>query len=178
MFNHWVRSDSFWDSIDCRLPGSSIHVIFQAKILAWVAVSSSRGSSWPRDRAHVSCIGRWVLYHWATGEPFLLMNWTNFQVSTTYLSLFPLYPVLSLPVLLSAWGGWPVETSSMSSVALRRLAFGFGNREPQQEVRGRGEGKGRIPLGSGVIPLKTAALVMAALSPGSGNCFLSLSLQA
>ena len=66
----------------------------------------------------------------------------------------------------------------MSSLALRRLALGFGNREPQQEVRGRGEGKGRIPLGSGDIPLKTAALVMAALSPGSGNCFLSLSLQA
>ena len=112
------------------------------------------------------------------GKPFLLMNWANFQVSTMYLSLFPLYPVLSLFVLLSVWGGWPVGTSSMSSLALQRLAFGFGNREPQQELRGRGEGNVRAPLGGCVTPLKTAALVMAALSPSSGNCFLSLSLQA
>ena len=66
----------------------------------------------------------------------------------------------------------------MSSLALRRLAFGFGNREPQQEVRGRGEGNVRAPLGGCVTPLKMAAFVMAALSPSSGNCFLSLSLQA
>ena len=52
-------------------PGSSVHGIFQARILEWVAISSSRGSSQPRDRAHVSfssCIGRWILYHWATWE--------------------------------------------------------------------------------------------------------------
>ena len=40
--------------------------ILQAKILEWIAMPSSRGSSWPRDLTHgsyVSCIGRWVLYH-------------------------------------------------------------------------------------------------------------------
>ena len=40
--------------------------ILQARILEWVAIPISRGSSWPRDRTHVSyisCIGRWVLYH-------------------------------------------------------------------------------------------------------------------
>ena len=38
----------------------------QARLLQWVAVSYSRGSSHPRDRAlsHVSCTSRWVLYHW------------------------------------------------------------------------------------------------------------------
>ena len=41
------------------LPGSSVHGILQARILA---ISFSRGSSWPRDRTCVSCIGRWVLY--------------------------------------------------------------------------------------------------------------------
>ena len=41
--------------MDCRLPGSSFHGIFQARILDWVAVSSSRGSFWPRDWIHVSC---------------------------------------------------------------------------------------------------------------------------
>ena len=45
-------------------PGSSLHGILQARILQWVAISFSRGSSW--DRTHVSCIGKRILYHWAT----------------------------------------------------------------------------------------------------------------
>ena len=54
--------------IDCSPPGSSVHGIVLARILEWVAISSSRGSSWPRDWTHVSCNGRWILYHWATWE--------------------------------------------------------------------------------------------------------------
>ena len=52
--------------MDCSLPDSSAHGILQARILEWVAVLSSRGSSWPRDQIYISCIsciGRWVLYH-------------------------------------------------------------------------------------------------------------------
>ena len=55
------------DPMDCSLPGSSVHGIFQARILEWVAVSFSRGSSQPRDQTHasyVSCTGRQVLYYW------------------------------------------------------------------------------------------------------------------
>ena len=48
---------------DCSLPGFSIHGIPQAIILEWVAISSSRGSFWPRDQTQVSWIGRWTLYH-------------------------------------------------------------------------------------------------------------------
>ena len=47
-------------------PGSSVHGILQARILEWVAMPSSRGSSWPRDWAgisYVSHIGRQALYH-------------------------------------------------------------------------------------------------------------------
>ena len=53
--------------MDCSPPGSSVHGIFQARILERVAMLSSKGSSWPRDQTHisyVSCIGRQVLYHW------------------------------------------------------------------------------------------------------------------
>ena len=42
--------------MDCGLQGSSVHVIFQARVLEWVAISSSRGSSWPRDWTQVYCI--------------------------------------------------------------------------------------------------------------------------
>ena len=38
------------DSMDCSLPGSSIHGIFQARVLEWGAIAFSRGSSQPRDR--------------------------------------------------------------------------------------------------------------------------------
>ena len=46
------------DPMDCSLPGSSAHGIFQARILVWVAISYSRGSCWPRDRTQVSCGSR------------------------------------------------------------------------------------------------------------------------
>ena len=44
------------DPTDCSLPGSSVHGIFQARVLEWVAISFSRGSSRPRDWTCVSCI--------------------------------------------------------------------------------------------------------------------------
>ena len=44
------------DPMDCSLPGSSIHGIFQARILKWVAISFSWRSSRPRDRIQVSHI--------------------------------------------------------------------------------------------------------------------------
>ena len=54
--------------MDCSPPGPSVHGIFQARILEWVATSFSRGSSPFRDQTCISCIGRWILYHWATWE--------------------------------------------------------------------------------------------------------------
>ena len=48
LLNHSVLSDS-WDPMDYSPPGSSVHGISQARILQWVAISFSRGSSWPRD---------------------------------------------------------------------------------------------------------------------------------
>ena len=50
------------DPMDCSSPGFSVHEILQARILEWVALSSSRGSSVPGVEP-LSCISRWVLYH-------------------------------------------------------------------------------------------------------------------
>ena len=44
------------DPMDCSLPGSSVHGIFQARVLEWGAISFSRGSSQPRDRTQFSHI--------------------------------------------------------------------------------------------------------------------------
>ena len=52
---------TLYDPMDCSQPGSSIHGILQARILEWVAISFSRGSSRPRDRTLVSCIAGRIL---------------------------------------------------------------------------------------------------------------------
>ena len=44
------------DPMDCSLPWSPVHGILQAGILEWVAISSSRGSSWPKDQTGVFCL--------------------------------------------------------------------------------------------------------------------------
>ena len=42
--------------MDCSLSGSSVHGIFQARVLEWIAISFFRGSSWPRNQTQVSLI--------------------------------------------------------------------------------------------------------------------------
>ena len=64
----WVTSVvlTLWDPMDCSLPGSSLPGILQTRILEWVAMPSSTGSSRPRDWTrfpYISCTGRRVLYH-------------------------------------------------------------------------------------------------------------------
>ena len=56
------------DPMGCSPPGSSVHGILQARILEWVAMPSSRGSSQPRDRTHIACIDRYILHHCAAWE--------------------------------------------------------------------------------------------------------------
>ena len=54
--NHTQSCPTLCDPTDCSLPGSSVHGIFQAIVLEWIAISFSRGSSQPRDRTRVSHI--------------------------------------------------------------------------------------------------------------------------
>ena len=59
---------TYCNSMDCSLPGSSVHGILQARILERVAIPFSRGSSWPRDWPQVSCIAGGFFTIWATRE--------------------------------------------------------------------------------------------------------------
>ena len=54
--------------MDCSPPGSSVQGILQVRILEWVAIASSRGSSRPRDQTQVSCIAGRFFTVWATRE--------------------------------------------------------------------------------------------------------------
>ena len=62
--------------MDCSPPGFSVHGIFQVRVLEWVVISCSRGSSWQRDRTHIyphplNC--RQILYSWAIRK----IQWTT-----------------------------------------------------------------------------------------------------
>ena len=80
-FCHWTSFTTWWFShkvvsnscgpMDCSLPGSSVHGIFQARILVWIATSFSRGSSPPRDQTQVSCIEGRFFTNWAMREALL-----------------------------------------------------------------------------------------------------------
>ena len=59
---------TFFDPIDCNLPGTSVHGIFQARVLEWIAISFSRGSSQSRDWTQVSCIAGRHFTVWAIRE--------------------------------------------------------------------------------------------------------------
>ena len=67
-----VVSDSLQDY---SVPGFSVHGIFQARILEWVAISFSRGSSWLRGWTWVSCTAGRIFTIWAMGNPIPLMEW-------------------------------------------------------------------------------------------------------
>ena len=59
---------TLWDLLHYSPPGSSVHGILQARILEWVAIPFSRGSSRPKDQTQVSCIAGRFLTIWATRE--------------------------------------------------------------------------------------------------------------
>ena len=64
----WLSRARLCDPMDCSLPCSSVHGIFQARVLERVAISFSRGSSWPRDGTRVSHIVSRRFTVWATRE--------------------------------------------------------------------------------------------------------------
>ena len=90
--SHFNRVRLFVTPMDCSPPGSFVHGILQIRILAWVAMTSSRGSSQPRieSASHVSCIGRQVFfYHYRHLE--LDFRCVNFFSTTKWLSYTNVY---------------------------------------------------------------------------------------
>ena len=66
--------------MDCSLPGSSDHVISQARILEWIAIFFSRGSSRPRDQTYISCIADVFFTIEPLGKPHIYMYLFFFSV--------------------------------------------------------------------------------------------------
>ena len=84
------------DPMHCSPPGSSVHGFSQARILEWVAISFSRGSSWPSDRTWVPCTTGRFFTDWVTrraqmitclnGISVLLIPWFFFYVASFFFS--------------------------------------------------------------------------------------------
>ena len=101
--------------MDCNWPGSSVHEILWARIVEWVAISYSRGSSQSRDQTRVSCVscvGRQILYHCATWEA--LFEWSGSR-SVMSDSLRPLG-------LYSPWSS-PGQNTGVGSLSLLQGIF-------------------------------------------------------
>ena len=70
---------TLWDPMSCSPPASSVHGISQARILQWVAVSFSRGSSWSRDWTQVSCIAGGFFTVWTT--IWAILMWIHVSIN-------------------------------------------------------------------------------------------------
>ena len=95
--------------MDCSPPGSSVHGILQARILEWVAISFSRGSSQPRDRTQISCIAGRLYTVWATSsESGVFSSWpgpTSHSLQTERIHLYP-NAKASHSLRMLAWRPW------------------------------------------------------------------------
>jgi len=114
----WVAQPcpTLCDAMTCSLPGSFVHfvhAISQTRILERVTISYSRGSSQPRDWTHVSCIGRWILYHCTTWEAPLTPS--TLKMKCRWSSL---YSSTRSKVLKS---GWPTHYTWLSTGILLSL---------------------------------------------------------
>ena len=80
MHAHSVTSDvsDSCDTVGGSSPGSSVHGILQVRILEWAAVAAPRGSSWPRNRTHISCSSNTAGSFFTTEPKGKSIKWSNF----------------------------------------------------------------------------------------------------
>ena len=111
------------NSMDCSPPSSSVHGIFQAGILEWVAISFSRGSSCLKVRTLIfciSCIGRPLLYHRATWEAHYTTKYIIFDICMVFCYKTGVLKNINRKILtvfnrnmsfkISKWRNWDTET--------------------------------------------------------------------
>ena len=119
---------TLFDPMNWSPPVSSIHRIFQARILEWVAMPFSKGSSRPRDRTQISHIAGRLFTIWPNREAHLVFTWMYLNVEPTLLQIrldcFHLQMLsFTCPVSdFSVWAFccWPIYTVSED---LRQLLF-------------------------------------------------------
>ena len=86
------------DPMDCIPPDSSVHGILQGRILEWIAILFSRGSSWSRDQTKISCIVGRFFTIWATREAqysqLTMVSGEQWRDSAIHIYIYPFFPKL------------------------------------------------------------------------------------
>ena len=142
----------FGDSMNCSPPDTCVHGILQARILEWVAVYFSRGSSQPRDRTHISCIvgllcALWIVVQlmscvWlcnsmdSSTPGFLVLHylpefaqiqghWVNDVILPSHPMLLPSPTALSLSLHqgISQWAGFSHQVAKVLELQLQHQPF-------------------------------------------------------
>ena len=88
------------DPLDCSLPGSSVHGSFQVRILEWVATSSCKGSSQPKDRTCTSCLVRQIFFLPLShlGSPIATIAFIRLLMTIDLPNLRDLFQALAYPL--------------------------------------------------------------------------------
>ena len=124
------------NSMDCNLPGSSVYGILQARILEWIAVPFSRGSSQPRDWTQVSCTAGRFFTIWATREAWKYYPSYSKRLSRRiYFTLLSHLVVGCAEVLLTVCG-WGRNGEGMSGCG---LGLPWRDTKEQKRYKGRAE---------------------------------------
>ena len=183
--NCFVESLSFVQlfcyPMDCSLPGSSVHRISQARILEWVAISFPRVSFRSMDGTHISCIDRWILYHWATGKVVTYMSSVQFSRSVVSDYVWPHEPQHARPPCPSPTPGvhpnpcpssrWCHPAISFSVVSFSSCPQSFpasGSFQMSQLFTSGGQSIG-VSASASVLPMNTQDW-----SPLGWTCWISL----
>ena len=118
----------FCDSTDYSQPGFSVHGIFQARVLEWVAISSFRETSWDWTCISCFCIGRQILYFFATWEAQIIYMEVLTQCLTYYRHFTTVschcHPHNQISKEAEKWtngGAWIMETVSAKQAGVRSV---------------------------------------------------------
>ena len=116
--------------MDCSLLGSSVHGIFQAIVLEWIAISFSRGSSQPRDQTRVSHIVDRCLTVWVTREvhpkhPVLTAFWAPYCINSFFLAcIVCIVKAMVFPVAMYRCESWTKKRLSAEEPMLSNCDAG------------------------------------------------------
>ena len=128
-----------FDPMDCSLPGSFVRGILQTRILEWVATSFSRGSSQPRNGTCISCIGRQILYHWATWEALTEWHFHGYELWRIACCHFLPFPSWIQPSgcnhdLSFASSEWPLLLFGQHGLGSVLLCLGRGSTQGEHDA--------------------------------------------
>ena len=101
------------EPMNCNSPSSSVHGIFQARIMGWVDIPFSRGSSQPKDWTHISCIAGRFFTIWDTREA---LRFWYYQMTLWEKAMTPHSSTLAWKIL---WMEEPGGLQSMGSLRVR-----------------------------------------------------------